>query len=128
MAPQPERRADTVAIPRPAFRIIAAVVATVLGTGAVGIFKFAGEFGALKEVVNANKEFRLQGGRYTERRGSAVEKRVMELEAAQWQHERKSAHDLAEYRISDVLERCKKVEALVSKCKSQWNIDNNGSR
>lgn len=128
MAPQPERRGNTVAIPKPAFAIGAAVASTLIAGGAVGLLSVAGDFAVLKEQVKINTDFRLQGNRYTERRGSAVEVRVSQLEQSMRKHERKPAHDLAEYRIKDMQDRCKRVEDIVDKCKEGWKSMQEGSR
>ena len=128
MAPQPERRADTVAISRKAYTLGSGVATVVLAALAVGVFRFALDYGALIEVVEANEQFRLQGGRFTARRGQELEDRVKALEVSHWEHERKAAHDLAEYRIRDVQERCKKIEELVDRCKENWNLRNQGPR
>ena len=107
-------RADSVQISGTAFRSIAALATA-------GVLALGGTF---YRVASSVESIAIKIKHIEE----VNEKRLSRLERLQEEHGKKSAHDLAEYRISDVMSRCSRIETFIDKCKEANNRNTEGSR
>jgi uncharacterized coiled-coil protein SlyX len=123
VAQQQERRSDSYAIPRSAIRFIASLAIVFIGSVSGLIYTLDNQIVRALERIRFLEEFGpIAGDRFTKEQGDKLDTRITSLEARQAHHERIGAHDLAEYRLQRIDNRCVSLEKRLSALEERKHV------